>query len=169
MIYLYHGTDVPFDAPNPKRGRKGTDFGQGFYLTPDFEAASRMAKRVARRKNSNTSVVMCFALDEKELAAADLKVRALNYIDSTWLGFVVANRYFQQESNDHNLDQRWDIVHGMVADDKVVMLLNALVKGESSEELVLAKLKSAPFKTVQYSFHTERAVSLLRLVEVKNV
>ena len=35
MITLYHGTNEPFDAPDPNRGRRGTDFGQGFYLTPD--------------------------------------------------------------------------------------------------------------------------------------
>ena len=34
MIYLYHGTDVEFDTPIPERGRRGTDFGQGFYLAP---------------------------------------------------------------------------------------------------------------------------------------
>ena len=59
MIYLYHGTDLEFDTPIPERGRKGTDFGQGFYLTPHLESAVNMAHRVARRKNSLESVVMC--------------------------------------------------------------------------------------------------------------
>ena len=39
MIYLYHGTDKEFDVPLPERGRRGTDFGQGFYLTPHFDSA----------------------------------------------------------------------------------------------------------------------------------
>lgn len=52
MIYLYHGTDLEFDTPIPERGRRGTDFGQGFYLTPHLESAVNMAHRVARRKNS---------------------------------------------------------------------------------------------------------------------
>ena len=47
MIYLYHGTDLEFDTPIPERGRKGTDFGQGFYLTPHLESAVNMAHRVA--------------------------------------------------------------------------------------------------------------------------
>ena len=48
--------------PVPDRGRKGTDFGQGFYLTPDITSAVNMAHRVARRKNASESVVMCYAL-----------------------------------------------------------------------------------------------------------
>lgn len=32
MITLYHGSNELFDVPDPRRGRRGTDFGQGFYL-----------------------------------------------------------------------------------------------------------------------------------------
>lgn len=39
MIYLYHGTDAEIDSPIPAKGRRGTDFGQGFYLTPDILSA----------------------------------------------------------------------------------------------------------------------------------
>ena len=69
MIYLYHGTDVEIDTPIPGKGRKGTDFGQGFYLTPHLESAVNMAHRVARRKNSSGSVVMCYSLDENQLVS----------------------------------------------------------------------------------------------------
>ena len=50
MIYLYHGTDLEFDTPIPERGRRGTDFGQVFYLTPHLESAVNMAHRVTRRE-----------------------------------------------------------------------------------------------------------------------
>ena len=49
MIYLYHGTDTEFETPIPERGRRGTDFGQGFYLTPHLDSAVNMVHRVARR------------------------------------------------------------------------------------------------------------------------
>ena len=42
MICLYHGTNVVFDLIDPLKGRRGTDFGQGFYLTPNAESAMRM-------------------------------------------------------------------------------------------------------------------------------
>ena len=50
MIYLYHGTDLEIDTPIPERGRRGTDFGQVFYLTPHLESAVNMAHRVTRRE-----------------------------------------------------------------------------------------------------------------------
>lgn len=169
MIYLYHGTDKAFEVPIPEKGRKGTDFGQGFYLTPDFTSAENMAHRVARRKNTAESVVMCYAVDENLLASANLHIRSFTRIEPEWLRFVVANRYFQQNAADHNLDKRWDVVHGYIADDRIVKLLDAFVKGLTTEEDVLRALRSARFKSVQYSFHTAAAVSLLKRVEVRSV
>ena len=169
MIYLYHGTDAEFDLPSPDRGRKGTDFGQGFYLTPHFESAVNMAHRVARRKNTHGAVVMSYALDENQLVSAGLRIRSFLNIEPGWLRFVVANRYFLADAPDHNLDGRWDVVHGFIADDRIVQLLDGLMKGTSSEEEVLKTLRSARFKSVQYSFHSAAAISLLKRIEVKNV
>lgn len=169
MIYLYHGTDMDFDIPLPSKGRKGTDFGQGFYLTPDLASATNMAHRVARRKNSPESVVICYALDENRLASASLRIRSFLNIEPGWLRFVVANRYFHSDASDHNLDGRWDIVHGFIADDRIVRLLDALVKGSATEDDVLKALRTARFKSVQYSFHTDAAVALLEKIEVKHV
>lgn len=169
MIYLFHGTDREFDVPNPEKGRQGTDFGQGFYMTPHFESAVGMARRVAMRKNSPSAVVMCYSLDENELVSAGLRIRSFLNIEPNWLRFVAANRYFLQDSADHNLDRRWDVVHGFVADDRIVQLLDGLVKGFSTEEDVLRTLRAARFKSVQYSFHSAAAVSLLKRIEVKYV
>ena len=169
MIYLYHGTDLEFDTPVPERGRKGTDFGQGFYLTPHLESAVNMAHRVARRTNSLESVVMCYSLDENQLVSAGLRIRSFLNIEPEWLRFVVANRYFQQDAPDHNLDGHWDVVHGFIADDRIVRLLDALVKGTTTEDEVLRALRLAQFKSIQYSFHSEAAISLLKKVEVRHV
>ena len=169
MIYLYHGTDLEFDIPIPEKGRRGTDFGQGFYLTPHLESAVNMARRVARRKNSLESVVMSYSLDENQLVSAGLRIRSFLNIEPDWLRFVVANRYFQQDAPDHNLDKRWDVVHGFIADDRIVRLLDSLVKGSTTEEEVLKTLRTAQFKSVQYSFHSVAAVSLLKKLEVKHV
>jgi len=169
VIYLYHGTDRDFDAPDPGKGREGTDFGQGFYLTPNLASATNMAKRVARRKNSDSSIVICYALDEQAMVSTGLKVRGFANIEPEWLRFVVANRYFQHDAADHNLDKRWDVVHGFIADDRIVKLLDGLVKGISTEDEVIQALIDSQFKSIQYSFHTATAVSLLKKVEVKHV
>ena len=169
MIYLYHGTDREFDIPIPERGRRGTDFGQGFYLTPHLESAVNMAHRVARRKNVPESVVMCYSLDENQLVSAGLRIRSFLNIEPGWLRFVVANRYFLQDAPDHNIDKRWDVVHGFIADDRIVQLLDGLMKGSTSEEDVLKTLRASRFKSIQYSFHSSAAISLLKRIEVKHV
>lgn len=169
MIYLYHGTDTEFETPIPEMGRRGTDFGQGFYLTPHLDSAVNMAHRVSRRKNSLESVVMCYSLDENQLVSEGLRIRSFLNIEPDWLRFVVANRYFLQDASDHNLDKRWDVVHGFIADDRIVQLLDGLMKGTTSEDDVLKTLCASRFKSVQYSFHSATAVSLLKRIEVKHV
>ena len=169
MIYLFHGTDREFDIPIPEHGRSGTDFGQGFYLTPHLESAVNMAHRVARRKNVPESVVMCYSLDENQLVSAGLRIRSFLNIEPGWLRFVVANRYSLQNAPDHNIDRRWDVVHGFIADDRIVQLLDGLMKGSTSEEDVLKTLRASRFKSIQYSFHSAAAISLLKRIEVKHV
>ena len=90
-------------------------------------------------------------------------------IDLSWLRFIVANRYNLLSAAEHNLQRRFDIVHGLVADDKVVQILDDLRNEMISEEDALARLRVAPFQIVQYSFHTERAVAYLNRLEVVNV
>lgn len=75
MIYLYHGTDEVVGPIDPRRGRRGTDFGQGFYLTPSFDSAKRMALRTARWKGVQRGVVLRYAVDESERAFSSLKRR----------------------------------------------------------------------------------------------
>jgi len=169
MIYLYHGTDAGIGLPDPKRGRRGTDFGQGFYLTPNFESAKRMAQRAAQWKRKTDGVVLCYAVDEKDPALSELKILRFPKVDVEWLRFVVANRYFDATAANHNLDARWDIVHGLVADDRVVRILDDLRQGFATEEETLKKLRDAPFQTVQCSVHTARAAAFLELREVKYV
>ena len=168
MIHLFHGTNVVFDVVDPLKGRRGTDFGQGFYLTPNQESAKRMAQRVATRKGGG-AVVMHYGVDESCLSNGDLSVRQFPVIDLSWLRFIVANRYNLLSAAEHNLQRRFDIVNGLVADDKVVQILDDLRNEMISEEDALARLRAAPFQTVQYSFHTERAVAYLNRLEVVNV
>ena len=44
MIKLYHGSNITIDQIDLSIGRKGKDFGQGFYLSPDLKQAQRMAQ-----------------------------------------------------------------------------------------------------------------------------
>jgi hypothetical protein len=49
---LYHGSNVSIETIDLKRGRKGKDFGQGFYLSADRNQAQMMAERTVDREES---------------------------------------------------------------------------------------------------------------------
>ncbi len=41
---LYHGTNIDFDEIDLKKSKPNKDFGQGFYLSRNYEQALEMAK-----------------------------------------------------------------------------------------------------------------------------
>ena len=43
-MILYHGTNVAFDCIDLSKSKPNKDFGQGFYLSADYDQAMAMAK-----------------------------------------------------------------------------------------------------------------------------
>lgn len=41
---LYHGTNMTFDKIDLRKSKPNKDFGQGFYLSPEYDQALNMAK-----------------------------------------------------------------------------------------------------------------------------
>ena len=170
MIVLYHGTNVEFHAPDVDAGRSGMDFGKGFYLTPNLESARFMAKRVRRLKTVGEEIVLKFAFDEKAAEESGIKTKMFPRIDLEWMHFIIANRDSVWSAVDHNLDRRYDFVHGYVADDKLVNLLHELKRGTMSEEYVLRRLQEVEHQTMQYSIHSQDvADKFLKFVEAIHV
>lgn len=169
MITLYHGTYEPFDTPDPNRGRRGTDFGQGFYLTPDFDSAVNIAGLSVVRAGSGKKVVLRYDFDEDRAATLGLNRRRLSALDSEWMSFVIANRMGDRTAADHNIDRLYDIVDGLVADDKIVTLLRRYQTGELAQEDIVKILQQRPWRTVQYSFHSRKAIMCLSRTEVMYV
>ena len=58
------------------------------------------------------------------------------------------------------------VVNAVTGQDLAVV---SEVKGTTTEETVLRTLLAPRFKSVQYSFHSATAVSLLKRIEVKHV
>lgn len=75
------------------------------------------------------------------------------------------NRGFEDISNPEcNLDNKYELVIGPVADDDLALLFRQFSGGlinveELTEEMKFKKL------TTQYSFHSERAIRMLKKVE----
>ncbi len=155
---LYHGSNLIVDSPHLLKPQRSLDFGRGFYTTSDFEQARKWALRTARIREEGEDVVSCYELDEEELKT--LKHLHFEKADSAWLDFVAANRKTGEAKND------WDLISGPVANDQtfptILLYLDGYIDAESAiRQLLPQKLKD------QYTFKTEKALSLLKFKEAK--
>lgn len=166
---LYHGSNIEIKSVDLKKCRPYKDFGQGFYLTTLKQQALRMAKRVSRIYGG-MPIITVYEFAEKALDAEGIKVKLFESVNEEWAMFVINNRnrrFSSISSLECNLDKKYDIVIGPIADDDLALLfrqfsngwigVDALVKGMEYKEL-----------TDQYSFHTERALQYLEKVGVIN-
>ena len=164
-MILYHGSNTQVEAVDLSRCRPNKDFGQGFYLTPDKSAAEKMALRTVRRFGG-TPFLMTYDFDEAQLEKLNQKLFDVPSVE--WAMFVMANRRADVDAQDHNLDNRYDVVVGPVANDDLALLFRQFSRGLLTVEMLMHEMQ---FKrlTTQYSFHTNSAISLLKLIEVRHV
>ena len=163
-MILYHGSNLEVTEIDLKRCRQFKDFGQGFYLTSFKEQASEWAIKVTRRSNSGRPVVSVYEFDEN---VNDLNYFVLMEPDSRWAEFVINNRNrefkdFQNKLSNH--DNKYDIVHGLVANDDISVILETFLLGilplsELSNALLYKKLND------QFSFHTAKALTHLKFIQ----
>ena len=158
---LYHGSTMVVRKPNVKRGRKRTDFGQGFYLTTDFEQARRWALLKQQREISTKAVVSVFEFDETILNNSSYNVLTYNGPTEEWLNFVVKNR---KTGTTHN----YDYVMGPVANDQLYATIAMYERGSLTVEAAIVQLKSHVLFN-QLSCHTDKAVANIKFLETINV
>ncbi len=167
-MILYHGSNLDIQSIDLALCRPYKDFGRGFYTTEIFEQAQKMAKRVSRIY-SGTPVVNVYEVADNFMESSALNTMDFGKIPSKkWAEFVMNNRnkfFTEFDSVACNFDYKYDIVSGPIADDNMAVLfrqyqndlisLEALINGMTFRET-----------TSQCSFHTERAVRLLKKVGV---
>ena len=164
---LYHGSNLDIKEINLAMCRPYKDFGQGFYLTVIREQAENMARRVAMLYGGE-AVLNQYDLDEKSLMGKDLKIKNFGVKTSEeWARFVKNNRnrkFTDVSSPESNMDNKYDIVIGPIANDAMAVLFRQYENGMIDFDTLL---KGMEYKetTNQYSFHTEKAVQLLKKVE----
>lgn len=167
-MILYHGTDrVSADNIISRGvdiycGNSRSDFGQGFYTTPDI----RMAESWARRKGIFTrGAVVSFVFDESVLQSC-VRARVFESADLIWAQFVANNRngisYARRmRMADNNLMGQYDLVVGPTADGDVANITRRLEKAvEPVSQDVLSEFVKKRL-SLQYSFHSHEAVTLL--------
>ena len=163
-MLLYHGSNTDVKEINLAMCRPYKDFGQGFYLTSIKKQAEKMAERVARIYGGSP-ILNTYEIDDSFMQREDLNIRDFGVETSEeWARFVRNNRNkrFADFANPEcNLDKKYDIVIGPIADDDMTLLFRQYENGMMTFENML---RGMIYKetTNQYSFHTEKAVSLLR-------
>jgi len=162
---LYHGTNVDFDGIDLMKGIPGKDFGRGFYLTDSLECAERTARQRVDRLGGK-ALVKRYEMSEESVLP--LNVKRYMVPCREWALFVRANRRSYVEATDHNRDNRYDLVVGPIANDKLSLQFRLFDKGLISLDAFVDGLKFSQL-FMQYSFHTERAVSCLNYMGESDV
>lgn len=165
---LYHGTNLDIQSINLGVCRPYKDFGRGFYTTEILDQAKKMAMRVARIYGGMPTVNV-YEITDDFLECAALNVMDFGNIPSEkWALFVMNNRdklFTDFTSIECNFDCKYDIVSGPIANDDMAVLFRQYQNNLISLETLI---KGMTFRetTNQYSFHTERAVNLLKKVGI---
>ncbi|MDR0550842.1 MAG: DUF3990 domain-containing protein [Spirochaetaceae bacterium] len=167
-MILYHGSNTEIDRIDLVKCQPYKDFGRGFYTTQYKEQALAMAQRTARLFKSGIPVVTVFSLDDSVLSNPSFRIRKFDEPDNAWANFVINNRNMRQQdinSQECNLDNKYDIVSGPVANDDIVLQLRLYLRGIISVPDLKNNLKYKKL-TTQISFHTEAVIKFLVKTEV---
>ncbi|MBO5539754.1 MAG: DUF3990 domain-containing protein [Muribaculaceae bacterium] len=155
-MILYHGSNVGINAIDLSRGRRGKDFGKGFYLSPNYEQALMMAQRTVAREEEGEAVVTQFEFDEQVLQSSCLSIKVFEGYTVEWAEFIMLNRRNKTNVPAHG----FDIVYGPIANDRVGLQINRyMLHYIPIDELIRQLAFIRP--TYQYYFGTQRAIDLL--------
>lgn len=144
-ICLFHTGFQVIKEIDLQIGRKNADFGQGFYLTPDYEFSKRWAKE---RKKEATIV------NHYSLSLDHLKVKTLSR-DEEWFHYIYGNR--------RGMADEWkdfDVIMGPIANDTIYNVNGITTSGLLDEKQSLPLLQIGPVYT-QYVLKTKKAVDAL--------
>jgi hypothetical protein len=167
-MILYHGSNREIEHVDLTKCRPHRDFGRGFYLTVLKEQAWTMADRTARIYRTGSPCVTVFTVNDEIFTDVSFNVRRFTEPSDEWANFVVNNRnreFSSPESPECNTDNKYDMVVGPIANDRMTALFDLYLSGGLSQTALAAELTYKNL-TNQISFHTERAIGHLVQIEV---
>lgn len=182
-MVLFHGTNevsainIIENGIDLSKGARYADFGKGFYATKDPEFAWSSGKRKLDYRPESRIAIIKFEFDYD---AAIHLVRVFDEYCLEWAQFIANNRceldYVKAiADDDHNHFHKYPICIGKTADGDIVSFTKAL----SQEKRKVVESDLYHFKRdgvnrdgnertqypIQYSFHTEQALSFISNVE----
>lgn len=153
-LIVYHGTVYEFSNVDLSKSHNHRDFGRGFYTTILEKQSQEWARRLAMRNNRKEYYVYKY----KFIDNPALKIKRFDSLSEEWLEFIKKNRLKGGIQHDY------DVVIGPVADDNTMETVQLYVAGVLHTEEAVKRLRYNKVNN-QISFHTEKAVKSLELVE----
>lgn len=165
---LFHGSNMEIDKVDLSKCLPNKDFGCGFYATTLEEQAWRMAQRKTRIAGGVPTVTV-YEVPDDLLEIGELNCRVFEEKPTIeWAIFIRNNRdrkFSEYNSLECNLDCKYDVVVGPVADDTVGLLLRQFSRGTIDAEYMKREFDFGKL-TNQYTFHTEKSLKYLKKVGV---
>ena len=143
-LILYHTGFQIIKSPDIHHGRKNADFGQGFYMTSDYDFSCRWAKE----RKGEAPVVNIYELD-----TADLRIHRFSR-DADWFSYIFRNRRSQSDSINA------DVIIGPIANDTIYDTMGIITSGFLKDEEAIQLLLLGP-EYHQIVLKTEKAAAQL--------
>ena len=153
MIKVFHAGYELIMRPDLGRGRKNADFGQGFYMTKDYEFATRWA----REKSGADVILNTYELDESGLN--------IKYLDRNeeWFRYIFANRRVKPDEF-----SEYDVIVGPIANDTIFNTLGIMTSGYISDDEALKLMCVGPMYQ-QVVLKSQAAVDNLHFVSAEKL
>lgn len=155
-MILYHGSNMAIRQIDLNKSKPNKDFGRGFYLSENETQAMEMAVFKSMQLGGSP-VVTKFEFDDAVLRDTSLRIKVFDNYSEEWADFVFANR-------EGNEIEKYDIVYGPIANDKVGLQIRKLKDGSIDKAEFLNRLKYMKGVTFQYFFGSESAVKYLTVI-----
>jgi hypothetical protein len=169
-MILFHGSNLEIDQIDLNFCRPYKDFGKGFYTTELEEQANDMAKRTIRIFGGKPCVTK-FLIEDKEFENCNISRKIFDAPTNEWALFIINNRnrnFTDITSSECNLDSKYGIVKGPVANDDIRLLFDLFEDEIITIEELTKRLKYKKL-TNQISFHTNDAIKLLKKIGAYNL
>ena len=152
-MILYHGSNQDFAKIDLSKSKDRRDFGKGFYTTTIREQALQWGYNIVNRFGGEGIFLYEFEFSP----SPELLSKRFSKISDEWFDFILSNRTYD------GLQHSFDFVQGPVANDKIVLTITGFIDGLYTRKEAMRRLRYSKAND-QISLHTERAVSLLKLL-----
>lgn len=150
-MIVYHGSTEVVQKPDVRHSYRALDFGIGFYVTTVAEQAERWARRKADIAGSRTAIVNVYEMSDD---ISIFRVKSFHEDLMEWIDFVCGCRDGEKDY------QKYDLVFGKVANDKVFRVVDMYHAGIWDKERALKEIEVYPSYD-QIAFITQAAIDHL--------